>query len=197
MSKSHYYEYIETIDKILKDKTRYHALDIGANVGEVTSYLSANWNQVTAFEPTPNTFEILCNNVSSNVTCENIGISNHEGHLHFITGKDQRKNQIVSENFHKKGWDKISIPVRPLDSYKFDNIDFMKIDVEGHERYVVLGAENTIKQCNPLIVIEISFEKKVYDKEMSKNHTDALSILESWNYEIIEKHRHDYILKRK
>lgn len=194
MLKNEKYEYLQTVDK-LSNNNKIHAVDIGANTGEVTNILSKHWNKVTAFEPTPDTFEYLKNNVNQNVSCKNIGLSNTKDSLKFITGKDQRKNQIVSNDFTKKGWETISIEVTTLDSFNFSDVDFLKIDVEGHERHVVLGAEQTIKKCKPLIVIEISFEKKVYDKSMSKNHSEALDILQSWGYKIQARHKHDYVLE--
>tara|TARA_B110000503_G_scaffold142564_1_gene239767 strand:+ start:3558 stop:4154 length:597 start_codon:yes stop_codon:yes gene_type:complete len=197
MSKNNNYLYFETIDQITKDKNKFFAVDVGANTGEVTKYFSEHWSKVLAFEPTPSTFKELLKNVDKNVQCENIGLSDSSGTLTFATGPNPRINQIVSENFYKKGWTTINIPVKTLDSLNLLDVDLLKIDVEGHERQVVLGAKNLIKTCKPLIIIEISFENKVYDKEISKDHTHALTILESWGYSIIKKHRHDYILSYK
>lgn len=188
------YNYMACVEELLQTSDKIHAVDIGANTGEVTNIISSQWNNVTAFEPTPDTFKFLQNNVNKNVTCKNLGISDAPGTLKFITGKDQRKNQIVSNNFSKKGWDTISIEVQTLDSFNFTDIDFLKIDVEGHERHVIIGAEKTIKTCKPLIVIEISFENKVFDKSISKNHSEALDILQSWGYKIKGKFKHDYVL---
>ena len=41
-----------------------------------------------------------------------------------------------------------------LDDYNFDEVDYLKIDVEGHELKVLKGAIATIEKCNPVIVIE-------------------------------------------
>jgi FkbM family methyltransferase len=187
--------YLNKIEKIfLLSKNFNHAVDIGANVGEVTNLMSKKWKKVTAFEPAPSTFSALKENVDSNVNCKNFGLSNINGEINFATGPNPRINQIVSPGFYKKGWSVETIPVRTLDSFNLKDVDFLKIDVEGHERQVVLGAENTIKRCYPVIVIEISFEKKVFDKTISKDHAQALEILEQWGYRIINKFSHDYIL---
>lgn len=50
---------------------------------------------------------------------------------------------------------RIKIPVASLDSFNFDNLDFIKIDTEGHESSVLAGAVETIKRCTPALLIEI------------------------------------------
>jgi FkbM family methyltransferase len=46
------------------------------------------------------------------------------------------------------------VPVLPLDELELDRLDLLKIDVEGMERDVVLGAEKTIRRCRPFLFIE-------------------------------------------
>jgi FkbM family methyltransferase len=46
------------------------------------------------------------------------------------------------------------VDVRALDSYEFDRIDVMKIDVEGMELAVLDGAYATIQRCRPAILAE-------------------------------------------
>jgi len=54
------------------------------------------------------------------------------------------------------------VNVTTIDSYNFDKIDFIKIDTEGHELYVLEGAINTIEKYKPNIFIE------VHPKELKK-----------------------------
>lgn len=41
-----------------------------------------------------------------------------------------------------------------IDSLGLDDVSAIKIDVEGHELTVILGAEKTITQCRPLLITE-------------------------------------------
>jgi hypothetical protein len=45
-------------------------------------------------------------------------------------------------------------PVYTIDMFDFNEVDYIKIDVEGFEKKVLIGAANTIERCNPVIVIE-------------------------------------------
>ena len=38
--------------------------------------------------------------------------------------------------------------------FNFDKLDFIKLDVEGYEQNVILGAYNTIRKCKPVIMLE-------------------------------------------
>src|SRR5262249_3290635 len=50
---------------------------------------------------------------------------------------------------------KVRVEARTLDSYAFEDVCCIKIDVEGHELAVVAGAAETLKRCRPTLVVEI------------------------------------------
>jgi len=45
--------------------------------------------------------------------------------------------------------------LRALDSYRLDDVVFIKIDVEGHEEAVLAGAGETLSRAKPVLLIEI------------------------------------------
>jgi len=49
----------------------------------------------------------------------------------------------------------VPVPARTIDSYDFDNVDAIKIDVEGSELLVMQGAEGTIRKHRPSVQVEI------------------------------------------
>ena len=52
----------------------------------------------------------------------------------------------------------------PLDSLNLTNVDFIKIDVEGHELDVLKGSVETIKRFKPYIELECNgLSKKLFD----------------------------------
>ena len=87
--------------------------------------------------------------------------------LHEIALSDKRHTAIMTTKDINSGmstlsetkWKSDSYPqmvtTQTLDSYKFPKIDFMKIDVEGWEEYVLEGAMKTILKHRPRMYIEI------------------------------------------
>jgi FkbM family methyltransferase len=54
-----------------------------------------------------------------------------------------------------RGFETIEVEVRTLDEFKFRDVSFIKIDVEGHEEAVLKGALGTIAANHPCLLIEI------------------------------------------
>ncbi len=48
-----------------------------------------------------------------------------------------------------------TVSLRTLDSFGFEQVDLIKIDVEGHEAQVIEGARETIAACRPALLVEI------------------------------------------
>lgn len=48
-----------------------------------------------------------------------------------------------------------TVQLKTLDSYGFEDVDIIKVDVEGHEFDVVLGAEQTILKYQPVVQLEM------------------------------------------
>ena len=74
-------------------------------------------------------------------------------------------NQRTGDRWVQPEWEnfpKIEVETRTLDSYEFDQVDFIKIDVEWFELKVLQGAENTIRKHKPVIYVEIN-DIGVYD----------------------------------
>jgi FkbM family methyltransferase len=77
-----------------------------------------------------------------------IGIQDHPehgGHNFAVYNDTQvKKSQYV-----------VDVPARTIDSYNFEDVDAIKIDVEGSELFVIEGALNTIDKYRPSVQVEI------------------------------------------
>ena len=69
-----------------------------------------------------------------------------------------------------------------IDSYKFDDVDFIKIDTEGNELDVLRGSINTIKKCKPIIYYEDKGNTDEYIGEVK-------SFFKKLGYKIKRQHR--------
>ena len=78
----------------------------------------------------------------------------------------------------------LEVKCKSLDSYNFEQVDFIKIDAEGHELFVLQGAIETIKRCNPIIQAEVE-EKHL--KSLGLTRDDVGKFLTNLGYKIYEK----------
>jgi len=141
------------------------AIDIGANVGTYTakfSQLVGSTGRVIAFEPVPQTFNILASNSSffpnQNVTLINAAASDSSGIVRvdipaFVSGqRNYYQASIVKGGSGGSGLEVLCIPVDSLDLSGV--IKLAKIDAEGHEYNVIMGMINLIKRDKPILIIE-------------------------------------------
>jgi hypothetical protein len=71
--------------------------------------------------------------------------------------------------------------MRRLDDFTFsDEIDFMKIDVENYEFFVLEGGEKTIRAHRPVIILEQKGNGKNGKLTYEKNQYASLDLLKSW-----------------
>jgi FkbM family methyltransferase len=91
--------------------------------------------------------------------------------LGILNGSTGSTHIAVTENDGPK------YPMYPLDYFKFEAIDFIKIDVEGYEYFVVQGGEQTIKAHKPIIILE---QKPGKVEWYGRKRYDARDLLVSW-----------------
>lgn len=137
------------------------AIDIGANIGTHSYALSKYFNHVDAFEPNIECSKMLCAYASgeSNITVHNTGLSNTTGnvtlYIPLLNGKTGVDAGLASINDPGRDCKRVTISLQRLDDFNFKDVDFIKIDVEGHEYEVLEGAIKTIRREKPVLLVEI------------------------------------------
>ncbi len=150
----------------LVDKNKA-SIDIGANNGLYTYFLSKLSTHVYAFEPHKQLANFLDKATGDTVTVTNCALSDKAGEETFYIPmvKGQKSLNVASldkettDHCHKDVVEEV-VKVVPLDSYNLENIGFIKIDVEGHELAVMKGAVETLARCKPIILMEILTDGK-------------------------------------
>jgi FkbM family methyltransferase len=135
--------------------------DVGANVGHYTEALARQFGdnaRIYSFEPSKKTFQTLSNTVNRNPVCKgkailtNVGLGDKAGMTELFTDTDdsglasvynRRLDHFgISMNKSEK------ITMMTLDEFcrnnKITAIDFLKMDVEGHELSVLRGAKEML-----------------------------------------------------
>ncbi len=150
----------ETFDVALSLKGDV-AVDIGAHVGSYAMRLGKNFRWVYAFEPNPVPLELLLRNLAvnhiPNVQVEQAAISDRDGWRTLrIPSKFLPGTTISDKHYEWLPFDK-TIQVR---GYCLDNyfkgldcrVDFVKIDVEGHELAVLNGMKRLIRNTPSMVL---------------------------------------------
>lgn len=126
--------------------------DVGANYGQYLHYLLYYLNPlkptIHVFEPDVKAFSKLVQKYGDNpnIVLNNTALGNKIGTAElYMSNEGGVNSSLIDSNKNQCA----QIKVDTLDSYcdkmKVSNIHFMKLDVEGYERYVLKGAKNLIK----------------------------------------------------
>lgn len=143
-------------------------LDIGANVGDWTLAMALRvgaGGRVLAFEPVPYLAETIAKTARINrkdqVEVHNLALSATDGTAEFSV---EQGNSGGSRLGRMEGdFAMTTVPTRRLDSLlserpDIDRIDFIKIDVEGHELEVLEGARASLTRFQPPLILESGHE---------------------------------------
>jgi len=169
--------YLRTIKDLFQGGV---AIDVGANVGEISYFfMTLGIDEIQAFEPNPKAFAELEKLAPHVITAHRIALSSVQGKAELLVPFDRELGEHNSglstlspewldylhdtRNTVDHSAEATAVTLEKLDSYKFDNVKIIKIDVEGHESEVLLGALDTIKHNRPLLVIEIVNNPTVFD----------------------------------
>ncbi len=155
--------YIEPEMALLKKiiKPTSIAIDIGGNRGIYSYYISKLCKRIEIFEPNPTCFNILESWASSieGINVHNLALSNEEGISKLfipidLNGVEHDSSGSIQKNTSSNSRFEM-VELQRLDAFRFEKIDFIKIDVEGHELSVLEGAKQIINDYKPALLVEI------------------------------------------
>jgi FkbM family methyltransferase len=164
------------------------ALDIGANVGLWSRDLVNSFGRVIAFEPVALFRECLEQNVTgANFEVRPIALGDQDTMGTMIITEDNSGHSHLDPNTMGAG----DVQVVRLDNLNFHDINYIKIDCEGYEYRILQGAEQTIRRCRPVVVIE----QKPHDA-YSKQYGQfaAVALLKEWGMVKLDQIRDDWIM---
>ena len=148
---------IKYIEKYLNDDSII--LDIGANIGTWSIPLAIKNRKIYSFEPFDSSYYALCGNIFLNKKERLI----YPHHCALTDNVNMKTIMYLPESVNIGGCKLISTNnseqknnynLQTLDSFNFDKIDLIKIDVEGHELNVLKSGELTILKYKPIILFE-------------------------------------------
>lgn len=159
-----------------------HAVDIGAHVGLWSRILARCFARLTAFEPIEHHRACFKENVPSGQGCEielhPFALASTDELLRFAIAPDNSGGTHVKLEEDGSG---PQVVARTLDSFALTQVDFLKIDCEGYEYFILKGAEETIRRDRPCIVVE---QKPGKGSMYGLDDKEAVKLLQSWGAEL-------------
>ena len=140
--------------------------DVGANVGFISAFLAARSDveRVLAFEPNPRLLPVLQKNAARYPKIETWGVAVGSAPGSGVlfandddSGLSSASLSAVDTSDAVDGESGLLVPMESIDSVSASigcPVDFIKIDVEGHEPDVLLGASRSIQKWRPLVLLE-------------------------------------------
>lgn len=177
--------------------------DIGANIGYFSLYMSHKLpnTEFYSFEPIEKTFDYLNKNLvindAKNIHSYNIGLSNKKEELEMFYNPHLSGNSSMKNLSEKDYVQKIACKFSTLDDFmeenNIENIDFIKCDVEGAEKFVFEGGMNTLKRFKPIIFTEML---RKWAQKFNYHPNDIIELLATIGYKCYAINNKDcYLIK--
>ena len=187
-----YWDVYHVQQQVARDACVY---DVGANIGYYSIYFATVLGpeaRVFSFEPYPPNYQRLCRHVEMNglgdrIAPYAIGFSDRRrtGQMH-VRGLNSGSANL---NFERDEGGEV-VELTTLDEFwrahQQPRIDFLKIDIEGHEAGMLRGAEATVAANKPLLLIELDAARL---GEADSSVVEVQEMLRSMGYKLYEAKR--------
>jgi len=191
---------IQPINEAVKYCKQFrNAIDAGTWIGDSTVQMAPMFDRVIGFEPHPLVFVCCEKNLKdrdiTNVEMYNYALSNENKLMNLYNGKSTfsgwvSEKEEVPELVTVHNEQQVQTIV--LDSYHFEDIDFIKLDCDSHEGYILAGAEKFFKTNSPVVLIENKL--RILKDRQPADMPNAIELLESYGYVLRERvEKNDYV----
>jgi FkbM family methyltransferase len=160
------------------------AVDVGAHVGTWSMLMVHDFQHVIAFEPSARAEIYPLNVEKENYALHRMALSDHAGTV------AMQEIDWSTGGCHVIAGREGDIECDTLDSFGLETVDFLKIDVEGHELPMVNGAIETIKRCRPVVLIE---QKGWNHNHVKDGNRDAVKFLQSLGMKVATEYSGDIV----
>lgn len=148
-------------------------IDVGANQGQFALAITDSYKKakVYCFEPLPDLFPMLVSNTKYNdaILTYNFALGEREGEVNFFKNDHSHASSILKISGFQKdilpetsNVSMIKVGLKTLDSVAYDileksnGVKLLKLDVQGYEKNVLMGAKNSLRLID-YVLLEMSF----------------------------------------
>lgn len=135
-------------------------VDVGAHSGEIGVLTTRSGGKYFAFEPDPNAFEALSRNVPGG-SLHAVALADTDRDGEFFVKTDSADSSLYPLSEETAAV--VPVRVHALDTLAAqiglpDEIDLLKVEAEGMEPEVLVGATETLRRCR-LLAVDVSPER--------------------------------------
>lgn len=131
-------------------------VDVGAHIGSVISEVQHHDSSISiiAIEAIPEKAERLRRKFRR-VSIYNYAVGDHDGKVSFFINPKQSGYSSLGKAANAEGLQEITVSIKRLDGLVWgSDVDVIKIDVEGAELGVLIGAKMLLNDSRPVIMFE-------------------------------------------
>ena len=155
----------------LKDQEELNLIDLGANIGLFSMFVSPVCEKVFSVEPTPSHFALLNELVElasiKNIEAHNLAIGIKDGESEFnIHERNSTMNSFIAHRTDPHSGKTVKVKTKTLNSLinslDVDSIGFVKMDIEGFENEIIFeeSFEEAMTKIDGLYVEVHDFEER-------------------------------------
>jgi len=176
---------LDHIFRYYNKQSKRVALDLGASYGFFTVGFAQHFETVHSFEINSSILPHLKMNTSEyrNVTIHEHGVSDIEGDVSVLDHTHSGYVRISEDGG-------VLAKVRTLDSFNFEGVDLIKMDVEDSEYEVFKGAVATISNNRPVLLFEWNCSRDLVNENKRQWVFD---LLYSLKYRFVDYRHNDFL----
>lgn len=147
------------------------AVDVGAHVGFWSYWMAQDFEALHAFEPLASHRECWLANMPARP-----GVTLHPEALGAAPGAVGLFETVENSGNTRIDVRPGGVPVVRLDDVDLPIVDFLKVDCEGYEAFVIEGAVETLRRCRPAVLVE---QKRKCGFRYGRKDDAAVTLLEA------------------
>jgi len=163
------------------------AVDIGTWIGDSTVAMSKQFTNVIGFEANPAVYQCCIQNLLdrhiTNCHVHPLGLSNISAVQPFYNKGNSTWSGWISTKETDQNHQMIK--TCKLDDMNLIGVDFLKIDVDGHEGYLLEGAKEFLKNNSPVVLCEIKIRSQLERQPLDS--PNPFQILKDAGYILLQK----------
>lgn len=194
------YQYPKIEAVLHHTKSFRRCIEQGSHIGLWTRILQPRFDMIDCFEPVERLRECWRRNIEdrAGTTLHACALGAQKGRVSMLSnlyasGDSYLSTAVSKRNIagHVAELSDASVEMRTIDSFKFTDVDLIKLDAEGYEELIARGAEQTIKMWRPTIVIE---QKRDMARKFGLEPQGGVAYLRRLGYVVAIEMLGDYVM---